>query len=999
MTAKKNSLALSISIFALIIMGIAALAIITYKNYETHYIAQVESQLTSVSKLKAAEIEKWRSERISDARYYFDNPSFSQAIEEFKPNTLSSDPNTEIDHWFSAITTHPEYRDLFLLAPDGSLILSVVSSELPSKELLAEDMQTAFQTKSIIVKDFYKPSDEGTVCLSILVPVFSTQDDSPLGIIILSIDPEVYLYPLILNWPVPSDTAETTLIRKEQQHVLYLSELKYLPDAVLNVTIELSDRERPSVQAVNGAVGIVEGINYREQEVIADVRPLPGTPWFLVSRIDKKEALAPIKERSRLISLIAGALILLVCLGFGFIVKQQQHAALLADQKIQKEVSETSRKLKEAQELAHLGFWYWDIKSGLVEWSEEVYKIFQIDPKTFKPSIDSIMALSPWPEEQHRDQELIQRAIQTHQPGRYEQKFMRPDQSIGYYSSTFQGLFDENDQLIAMIGSVLDTTESTEKEIALRESENRFRTLFKHAAIGVLILDPGNHLILDVNQKFCDMLGYSRNELLKKDFIELTSPEFREISIKKNQELALGKVKEYTLEKQYLRKDGQIVWGRVIVSPLWDEEETITKQQHIAVVNDITQQKKVEIALRESEKKFRETIANLDEGYFGISSDGIICDHNPAFSRIFGYPPQQNLHGKALSIFWNNPQDYQNFLKKLTNQRSVHSIQVTSQKISGERLILLVSAHIIQNDKNQSGRYEGIFLDITARIDQEEKILATQAELRRLLEEAEQSKQKLIKVVEEQKITQEEISQLNKTLEDRVTQRTIELKTSNEELESFAYSISHDLRAPLRAIDGYSHILEQDYSHVLDEEGLRLLSVVRNSTKNLDKMITDLLSLSRVGRSELKYATIEMTSLVQSVFEELSTPENQKTRLIVENIPDCRGDPTLIRHVWLNLISNALKYSAPKDSPEILITGKKGKGFNTYTIRDNGVGFNPEYREKLFGLFQRLHKANEFEGTGVGLSIVQRVIHRHGGKVWADGKPGEGAEFTFTLPK
>ncbi len=997
---KKKSILISIIVMVLLIFGIAGLAIIAIKYYENQYLDQVRSQLTSISKLKVAEIETWRSERITDAKYYFNNPFFSRAIEDYLKDGGTSETNAEISHWFAAIKNNPEYSEIFLLDSVGSLIIDISSVSQSSIEILLEDIQTAYQSKNILVKDFYRKSINDPICLSILVPVFSTDDESPLAVLVLTIDPQVYLYPLILNWPVPSETAETTLIRKQQERVQYLSELRFMPDAPLNEFIELSDQHRPSVQAITGAEGIIEGINYRGQEVIADVRPLPDSPWFLLSRIDKSEVFTPIKERSLWIIILAGLLITLVAFGFGLFLKQQRNAELLAEQKIQREVSETSRKLKEAQEMAHLGFWYWDIKSGKVEWSEEVFRIFGQDPSVFTPDINSIMALSPWPEDQQRDQELIQRAIQTHQPGRYEQKFLRLDQSIGYYSSTFQGLFDEEDQLVAIIGSVMDTTESTIKEIALRDSENRFKTLFKHAAIGVLIIDPNKHAILDVNQKFCDMLGYPRSEILKKSFIELTSPEFRDISLRKNEELALGKVKEYSFEKQYLRKDGQIVWGNVMVSSLWDEDEIGTKQQHIAVVNDITQQKKIEFALRESEKKFRETIANLDEGYFSASSDGILYDHNPAFSRIFGYPENQNLHGKSLSEFWQNPQDHASFIKKLNTQRSIHSIQVNSQKSTGERLILLASAHVIRNEENQPSRFEGIFLDITSRIDQEEKILAAQVELQRLLDETEQAKQALIKVVEEQKIAQEEIRQLNRTLEDRVAQRTAELKSSNEELESFAYSISHDLRAPLRAIDGYSNILEQDFAPVLNGEGLRLLSIVRNSTKNMDKMITDLLQLSRVGRSELKYSLIEMKDMAQSVFEELAPPENQqRIRFSVENIPNCRADPTLMRHVWINLISNAIKYSSPKETPAILITGKQENDFFTYTIKDNGVGFNPEFKEKLFGLFQRFHKATEFEGTGVGLAIVHRIIHRHGGKVWADGQPGVGAEFSFTLPK
>lgn len=298
---------------------------------------------------------------------------------------------------------------------------------------------------------------------------------------------------------------------------------------------------------------------------------------------------------------------------------------------------------------------------------------------------------------------------------------------------------------------------------------------------------------------------------------------------------------------------------------------------------------------------------------------------------------------------------------------------------------------------------EGILilsLDITTRVRQEKQLLATQSELKRLLTKAEKSRLSLLKIVNDQKLAQKEISQLNKTLEERVNHRTTQLMASNEELESFAYSISHDLRAPLRAIDGYSRILEQEYAKALDSEGLRLLGIVRSSTKNLDRLITDILSLSRVGRSELKKEVLDMNSMVKSVYQELTAPETQdKMKFTIHDLPEGYGDPTLVRQVWMNLISNAIQYSAPKDHPSIEVCGKSEPEKWTYTIKDNGVGFNPEYKDKLFTLFQRLHKASEFEGTGVGLAIVHRIVTRHNGEVWGNGETNIGAEFSFTLPK
>lgn len=232
-------------------------------------------------------------------------------------------------------------------------------------------------------------------------------------------------------------------------------------------------------------------------------------------------------------------------------------------------------------------------------------------------------------------------------------------------------------------------------------------------------------------------------------------------------------------------------------------------------------------------------------------------------------------------------------------------------------------------------------------------------------------------------------------LERRVVQRTSELEATNKELESFSYSVSHDLRAPLRAVDGYAQMLEEDFGGRLDEEGRRLLGVVRSSSRQMAQLIDDLLTFSRTGRREPTKGPVDMTGLARDVVAELGA---DGATVDIGALAPARADRALMRQVWLNLIGNALKYSAKGAHPRVEIGGRGEAGENVYWVRDNGVGFDMQYYNKLFGVFQRLHPAQEFPGTGVGLAIVQRVVTRHGGRVWAEGKTGEGAVFYFALP-
>ena len=233
-------------------------------------------------------------------------------------------------------------------------------------------------------------------------------------------------------------------------------------------------------------------------------------------------------------------------------------------------------------------------------------------------------------------------------------------------------------------------------------------------------------------------------------------------------------------------------------------------------------------------------------------------------------------------------------------------------------------------------------------------------------------------------------------LEQRVEERTGELHAANQELESFSYSVSHDLRAPLRAIDGFGRILEEDYGGQLDAEGVRLLGVVRANSRRMGQLIDDLLEFSRLSRQPVAKQAVDMGALAREV---TATLRPAPAQVELAPLPHAAADPALLRQVWVNLIDNALKYSGKQPAPRIEIGGREERAETLYWVRDNGVGFDMRYADKLFGVFQRLHAAAEFPGTGVGLAIVQRLVARHGGRVWAESKPGEGACFFFSLPR
>jgi PAS domain S-box-containing protein len=244
------------------------------------------------------------------------------------------------------------------------------------------------------------------------------------------------------------------------------------------------------------------------------------------------------------------------------------------------------------------------------------------------------------------------------------------------------------------------------------------------------------------------------------------------------------------------------------------------------------------------------------------------------------------------------------------------------------------------------------------------------------------------------------VRQLHAELEQRVIERTAELETANKELEAFSYSVSHDLRAPLRAVDGFSQAVLEDYGPQLPADGRRQLQTIREGAQKMGMLIDDLLTFSRLSRQELQNRAIDNGKLVHGTLAELGFPwPARQVEIRVGHLPASSGDPALVKQIWINLLSNALKYTRKREKAVIEIGCLQTNGIDTFFVRDNGTGFDMRYAGKLFGVFQRLHRVEEYEGTGVGLAIVQRVVLRHGGRVWAEAAVDRGATFYFTLEK
>ena len=509
----------------------------------------------------------------------------------------------------------------------------------------------------------------------------------------------------------------------------------------------------------------------------------------------------------------------------------------------------------------------------------------------------------------------------------------------------------------------LEVAERRRAEIAGNESQRLLEAISDNSPAVIYAKDLDGRYLL-ANRRYEEIFHLARETIIGRTDKELfpvaAAEAFRAMDLRV---IAAGRT--LTEEETAPHHDGPHTYISV-KSPLRDHAGNVYGV--FGISTDITERKSSEEKLRASTKEIFDLRAALDEHAIVAITDpqGKITYVNDKFCAISKYS-REELIGHDHRII-NSAFHSKEFIRDLW--KTIGSGQVWRGEIQNrakDGSVYWVATTIVPflDEHGKPRQYVAIRADITER-----------------------------------KRAETEITRLNAELEQRVARRTAQLEEANRELEAFSYSVSHDLRAPLRGIDGFARILQEDYADKLDAEGRRVLGIIGSESKRMGQLIDDLLGFSRMSRQQLAATEIDMAGLAQSVFEGLMAAGPKHTpRLILKPLPTVSGDRATLRQVFVNLLGNAVKFTARQAEPTIEVGGQSAGGVATFYVKDNGVGFDEKYRSKLFGVFQRLHSEEEFEGTGVGLALVQRIVIRHGGKVWAEGRPGEGATFYFTLPE
>ncbi|MCX6901517.1 MAG: PAS domain S-box protein [Verrucomicrobia bacterium] len=802
-------------IFVLLATGIVTVGYLYYRHYEKQYRVEEEHQLSAIAELKVDELVQWRKERMTDGAIFLKNPSFSALVRRFFAQPADADAQRQLLDWLGKFPTFHSYNQFRLMDAQGVTRLSVPRDLKPATSDTLRMTAEVLRSGQVALQDFYRHKINHHVYVQVMVPILDELDaNKPLGVIELRLDPAIYLYPFIQRWPTPSRTAETLLVRREGNEVVFLNELRFQTNTALNLRMPLDRIGLPAAQAALGREGVVEGVDYRGEPVVAVLRTVPDSSWSLVAKMDAAEMYAPLRTRLWQVVVMIGFLLF----GAGTSV-------------------------------------------GLV-WRH---------------------------------------------------------QRVRFYKERAQ---------------------ATE---VLRESEERFRTIFEEAPLGVALIDSHTGHIYEVNPRFAEIAGRTRVEMATIDWMSITHPDDVQEDLDNMALLNAGKISGFNMNKRYRRLDGSYVWINMTIAPMTVKDKS--HPRHLCMIEDITERKRAEEAQRASAVYARSLIEASLDPLVTISAEGKVTDVNEASVQATGVS-REKLVGTDFSDYFTEPEKAREGYQRVFSEGFVRDYPLAIRHVSGRVTDVLYNATVY---RDAQGQVLGVFAaarDITERKRAE-----------------------------------------------------VALQEKNAEMERFLYTASHDLKSPVVTIRTFLGYLEQDTAAGDAGRMEKDLRFIRAATDKMGRLLEELLEISRIGRVVSPPVSITLRKLVDEALGAVAgrIAERGVTVKVGDTDMLLRGDRIRLAEIWQNLVENACKFMGDQKEPRVEI-GVEARGAETvFFVRDNGIGIDPRYYAKVFGLFEKLDP--KAEGTGLGLALVKRVVELYRGRIWVESLgQGQGACFYFTLP-
>ena len=634
----------------------------------------------------------------------------------------------------------------------------------------------------------------------------------------------------------------------------------------------------------------------------------------------------------------------------------------LGQQEVQTEIEKYFERLTLALDAARMGSWYWDSFTNKNIWTPYHDVIFGYEPGNGEHTYED------WSSRVHPDDlELAEHAWKTALEERVdyicEYRIVLPDSTLRWVESYGRYYYDDSGKPLRMAGTVTDITERKKAEQALQESQRRYSTLAQISPVGIYRCDTSANLVY-VNQRWCEITGYTFDRVINQEWRFIIYPGDKE-RVEAEVKRALEQEINFGCEFRFQRPDSSLVWVFAQSVPEFDTEGLFIG--HVGTVTDITNQKKSKTALRQSEERFRSTFEQAAVGICHADKNGKFIRVNQKFCDILGYSREELLQLTFHEITY--PADLESDLHQVRNLLSgkVQNFSMEKRYLckDGSVIWVEITVSFVRQINGEPDYFLGVINDISQR---------KQAQTQLLLRAQEQ----------------EELNIL-------LTETTAQLRKRNSELDQFAYVASHDLKAPLRAIANLSQWLEDDLCESLEPDNLRHLELLRQRVYRMEALINGLLQYSRIGRVQDAEEKVDVNQLLAEIINDLAPPKNF-TIQVKDTMPTLTTKGMLLRRVFTNLIDNAIIHHQGSQGKIEISVEDKGDYYE-FSVSDDGTGISPQYHDKIFIIFQTLQACDKKESTGVGLSIVKKILETQGSSITVDSDMGKGTTFRFTWHK
>lgn len=1047
-----------IAIFLFLAANIIAFGYINYRSYEGHYRRDIELQLAAIADLKSDEISGYLEERLGDGGMLFKRDTFYYAVRRFFEDPEDKKNEEYLRKWLARYGTHYQYANAIILDTNGVVRISVPQAEGKTCSSILKRIPEVLRARQVELGDFCRSEYDNRVYLSVVVPILGEDAGSPpIGVLVLRIDPETHLYPFIEKWPIPSQTAETLLVRRDGEDVLFLNELRFQKNTALDLRFSIDkNADLPAAKAALGNTGIMEGRDYRGVPVVAYVRAVPNSPWFIVARLDVSEAYAPMRRQLWYMAVFYIALIVVVGTALWFVWRRQSLIFYRAQYIGGEALGESEERYRMLFEAAKDGVLIVDFDTGIIldvnpfltkllgYSKSDLLKKYLWDVGIFKniaASKDSFLELQAKGYIRYEDLPLETRS--------------GTDVEVEFVSNVYYSAGKKTIQY-----NIRDITERRHMEMELHLRGE----IVKNMAEGVYIVGADDGIIKYCNPKFENMFGYDPGEMIGKHvsivnaFVDKDPKETAKEIMD-----TIEKTGEWRGEVNNVKKDGTVlccyascslfhhpVYGRVIV----------------AVHNDITERRHAEEALGESESKFKTLFNDSRDGIILAdieSKQFIMC--NKSVCKMLGYTEGEMIR---LSVNDIHPaEDLPRIIETFESQARGEirlAVDLPVKRKDGTVFYAEVNTTLIIL---KGKRYlMGSFRDVSERKRAEEMLRSSEDSYRAIFESANDAI--IIRDINTYEITnannrayemfcyppgemtglgleavsvksaQYSIEKLRQNFKNAADDRPqvfewhaldkfargfwveinvrraviggkyrllsvvrdiTERKQLLEQKDSFVNMVSHELRTPLGAIKEAVALVSEGRVGPLGEKQKDVIEVAKRNVDRLARLIDDVLDLQRIdaGRMELRLKENDLNEAIKEVYRTMISLAAKKglvfTVKLDENIPLIKFDRDKIAEVLINLVNNAIKFT---EKGGIVITSSRGQNFIQVSVADTGPGVKEEDMPKLFQRFAQLTRSPG--GTGLGLAISKEIIEAHRGKIGAESEFGKGATFHFILP-